>query len=78
MEENNKTMPIDDEKLAKYMRRIREEVKRNLDKKWEIKKYTTAAKWLLFQYVARGDSECAEEAATYILAATYMLRGDKS
>ena len=59
MEENNKTMPIDDEKLAKYMRRIREEVKRNLDKKWDIKKYTTSATWLLTQCAMRKDAECA-------------------
>lgn len=78
MEEQNKTMkPEEEEQLNKYFRRIREEVKKNIEKKWDAKKYAGSAAWLLARFGANKDPEYAEEAATYILAGTFMKRGDR-
>lgn len=78
MEEKNKMMtPEDEEKLNKYFRRIRDEVKKNLEKRWDAKRYATSAAWLLARFGTNKDPEFAEEAATYILAGTFLKRGDK-
>ncbi len=77
MEENKQMSSGEEEKFVQYFRRIREETKKNLEKKWDAKRYAASAGWLLAQFSMNKNPEYAEEAATYILAATYMARGEK-
>ena len=77
MEQNKQMNNADEEKFVQYFRRIREETKRNLEKRWDAKRYATSAGWLLAQFSMNKNPEYAEEAATYILAATYIARGDR-
>lgn len=77
MEENKQMNSGEEEKFVQYFRRIREETKTVLQKKWDAKRYAASAGWLLAQFSMNKNPEYAEEAATYILAATYMVRGDK-
>lgn len=78
MEEQSKAMkPEEEEQLNKYFRRIREEVKKNIEKKWDAKRYAASAGWLLARFGTNQNPEFAEEAATYILAGTFLKRGNK-
>lgn len=66
-----------EEEFNRYFKRIKEEVQKNLNRRWEAKKYASSASWLLTRFAMNQDPEFAEEAATYILAATFMKRGKK-
>lgn len=78
MEEQSKAMkPEEEEQLNKYFRRIREEVKKNIEKKLDAKRYASSAAWLLARFGTNKDPEYAEEAATYILAGTFLKRGNR-
>lgn len=77
MAEESKTMSEDDPDFMRYMKRIREEIRKILEKKGDAKKYAGSAGWLLARYGMNKDPEYAEEAATYILAATFLERGKK-
>ncbi len=77
MEQEQTMTPEMEEKFNKYFRRIKEEVRKIVDKKCDPKKCAGNASWLLARFGMNKDPECAEEAATYILAATYQTRGDK-
>ena len=77
MEPEKMMTPEDEEKFNKYFRRVKVEVRKNVDKKWDAKKYAASASGLLARVGMNQDPEFAEEAATYILAATYQKRGDK-
>ena len=70
-------MMNNEEEFNRYFKRIKEEVQKNLNRKWEARKYANSASWLLTRFAMNQDPEFAEEAATYILAATYMKRGTK-
>lgn len=70
-------MMNNEEDFNRYFKRIKEEVQKNLNRKWDARKYASSASWLLTRFAMNQDPEFAEEAATYILAATYMKRGTK-
>lgn len=70
-------MMNDDEDFNRYFKRIKDEIRKNLEKRWDAKKYAGSAGWLLTRYMANRDPEFAEEAATYMLAATFIERGKK-
>lgn len=77
MDNERTTISETDDEFMKYMKRIKDETRSILNKKWNSKKYGGSATWLLARYSMNKDPEFAEEAATYILAATYLERGKK-
>lgn len=67
-----------EEKFNNYFRRIKSETRKILEKGWDARKCASGASWLLARFGMNKDPEFAEEAATYILAATYQkMEGEK-
>lgn len=67
-----------EEKFANYFKRIKAETRKILERQWDARKCASSASWLLARFGMNKDPEFAEEAATYILAATYQkMEGEK-